>query len=82
MEEIISAFFRGLVQGTGYFIGEILCKYLFQYTGAGVIKVLSLGSYPKVLDEEGFDSISGIYMTMLGAAVWIGVVVYLIVNYG
>lgn len=81
MEEIVGAFFRGLAQGIGYFVGEVLCKYLFQYTGAVVLKILSVGSYPKDLDEESFDSISGTLMTLLGAAIWFGGLIYVVINY-
>ncbi len=76
MEEVVGAFFRGTVQAIGYIIGEVLCKYLLQYTGAVALKILSAGSYPKVLDEEPFDSISGTLMILLGLIIWISGFIY------
>ncbi|WP_432460850.1 hypothetical protein [Agarivorans sp. QJM3NY_25] len=81
MDEIFGGFFRGLAHGIGYFVGEVLCKYLFQYSGALVLKILSIGKYPQVLDEDPFDSFSSILMTILGAIIWIGGLVFLLSNY-
>ena len=76
---MVEPFFKGLVRGIGYIIGEILFATIFYWTGWLFYRVITFGKYPPKEDRMSFtqDTHSHGFVSFTGLMLWIASVIYL-----
>lgn len=82
MEELLGGLFRGILQMFGYVIGQLLCVFLFQFTGAIFVRIFTLGKYPRQMDRDFGESLEGSFSMLLGGLIWFCIGLYLVLNFG
>ena len=81
MEFIVETILKGIVRSFIYVIFEIIIRFLFYYTAAISLRVLTLGKYPSYFHQEPYESPSSLLITAAGAIFYIFLLIHLISTY-
>ena len=73
MEDLAEGFLRGFGRALGYVLVNILFEFFFYYLGWPVVKLFTLGAYPRGADRYGWktESHEGAWVSGIGLLVFV-----------
>ena len=80
IDELIEGFFFGVGRALGYIFVEIFFEFLFYYIGYPIVKVVTLGKYPKKINAVYLknETAQGFYVSVVGLITTIVVIIIFI----